>query len=63
MCGFDGQSTWRQAAGCATYGWCICLMLTAVCCWIPFCIDSCYDTEVICTRCGQIKAVIPARCC
>lgn len=64
MCGFDGMSTWRQSAGCATYSWCICLF-----CffwplfWLPFCMDSCYDTEVVCSRCGQMKANIPADCC
>lgn len=64
MCGYDGMSTWRQSAGCATYGWCVCLF-----CffwplfWVPFCMDSCYDTEVVCSRCGQVKTVIPADCC
>lgn len=64
MCGFDGMSTWRQTAGCATYSWCVCLL-----CffwplfWLPFCMDSCYDTEVVCSRCGQVKGRIQADCC
>lgn len=64
MCGFDGMSTWRQTAGCAAYSWCVCLL-----CffwplfWLPFCMDSCYDTEVICSRCGQVKGRIQADCC
>lgn len=64
MCGYDGMSTWRQAAGCATYGWCVCLFCFVwPLFWVPFCIDSCYDTEIVCSRCGQVKHVLQADCC
>jgi hypothetical protein len=65
MCGYNGPSNWRQSAGCATYSWCVCLFcFTGIFgFWIPFCIDSCYDTEVMCARCGFIKGVVPADCC
>ena len=64
MCGYDGLSTWRESAGCAAYSWCTCMFFfTGVFCWIPFCIDGCYDTEVICSRCAHVKTRIPADCC
>mmetsp|Transcript_2165 Transcript_2165/g.3795 ORF Transcript_2165/g.3795 Transcript_2165/m.3795 type:complete len:85 (+) Transcript_2165:165-419(+) len=38
--------------------WCIILLLfTGVCCWIPFCIDSCKRQVV---RCGTCRTIINA---
>jgi hypothetical protein len=56
---------WRHSAGCVTYSWCVCLFCFTgfFGFWIPFCIDSCYDTEVMCSRCGFVKGVVPGDCC
>lgn len=58
-CGFAGSFA-RSSAGCVTFSWCICLfILTGVfCCWVPFCIDSCYDVQIVCSRCGFVKGQI-----
>ncbi len=64
MCGFDGASTWRQKTGVVSWAWCICLFLFFwPLCWLPFCMDSCYDTQIVCNRCGQVKNTIQATCC
>lgn len=64
ICGYDGMNIWRQSTGCALISWAICLFCsTGFFCWVPFCIDSCYDTEVVCSRCAAVKNVVKADCC
>lgn len=60
MCGFNSGSYIRKTAGCAAFSWCICLFVftTILCSWAPFCISSCLDIEIVCTRCGYIKGII-----
>lgn len=54
----------RKKVGCVTMAWCCFLfMITGVCFWVPFCVDSCKDTECVCHSCGLIKTTIPANCC
>lgn len=63
LCG-SSESYSRKIAGCATLSWCVCLfMFTAFAgFWIPFCINTCYDVEVVCAECGYIKASLEANC-
>lgn len=65
MCGYNAGSFMRTTAGCAAFSWCVCLFLfTGIfCCWVPFCIPTCMDHEIVCARCGYIKGVIEAQCC
>ena len=60
VCGFNSGSVIRRTAGCAAFSWCVCLFIfTGVfCCWIPFCIPACMDTEIVCYRCGFVKGVV-----
>ena len=48
MCPVCNRSTGnisRKAAGLKTWLWCICLwFFTGICCFIPWCTDSCKDT-------------------
>ena len=59
-CPFCGtaDSYARRIVGCASFSWCVCLFLTTtfVGFWIPFCVNRCYDVEVVCQQCGYIKA-------
>ena len=63
-CGKDTGQIARKKVGCVTIAWCICLFLwTGWLCCLPFCIDSCKDTELICVKCQQVKQKISANCC
>lgn len=46
-CPFCSETTGnipRKRSGCVTWAWCACLFLfTGLCCFIPFCVDSCKD--------------------
>lgn len=66
VCGKDTESMPRKKIGCVAIAWCICLLFTVGgygLCFIPFCSDSCKDTELICVRCQTIKSKISANCC
>ena len=55
----------RKVAGGVTWIWCVVLfILTGIfCCWVPFCVDNCQDTQMVCVVCQATKATIPANCC
>jgi hypothetical protein len=63
-CGEVSENRTRKSAGCATWGWCVCLSFTAPpFFFIPFCVDGCKDVELVCEKCGQVKNTIKANCC
>lgn len=63
-CGEHSESVQRKDAGCATWSWCICLALTVTpLFFIPFCTDSCKDTEIVCVKCQSIKTTVKGQCC
>lgn len=63
-CGQQSENRTRKSAGCATWGWCVCLAFTVPpLFFIPFCVDGCKDVELVCEKCGQVKNTIKANCC
>ena len=66
-CQFCGTSTGqitRKKVGCVAILWGLCLLwFTGFLCCLPCCMDGCKDTELVCTKCQQIKQTIPANCC
>lgn len=47
----------RKVPGGVTWIWCFGLFIfTGICCCIPFCVDSCQDTELVCVVCQCVKA-------
>jgi hypothetical protein len=64
FCGRWTDSVSKKAAGGVTYIWCFALfLLTGVFCCIPFCVDGCQDTMMVCAVCQGVKARIEANCC
>ncbi len=65
-CGQKTNDTQRKTTGCK--GW-VCILTLCILtgggllCFLPCCIDSCKDTEVVCSRCGHVKNTIPASIC
>ena len=55
----------RTKVGSVTIAWCCFLgLITAgTLFWIPCCVDSCKDTEVVCHGCGLVKTKVEANCC
>lgn len=54
----------KKVPGGVTWIWCFGLFIfTGICCCIPFCVDSCQDTEMVCVSCQCVKARIEANCC
>lgn len=54
----------RKVPGGVTWIWCFGLFIfTGICCCIPFCVDSCQDTELVCVVCQCVKARQEANCC
>jgi len=54
----------KKVAGGVTWIWCFGLFIfTGICCCIPFCVDSCQDTELVCVACQTVKGRIEANCC
>ena len=64
-CGKDTGNIPRKTIGCVTILWCLCLFLfTGGMAWCyPFCVDSCKDIELVCSRCQTVKSKVPANCC
>lgn len=64
-CGHMGDMTQvRFQNGLGTYFNCI--LLTVFLCplsWIPFCFKKCKDRVLLCSKCGEAKAIIPYRSC
>jgi hypothetical protein len=47
-----------------TYLWCVTLfLLTGVLCCVPFCVNGCQDTLLVCVICQRGKTRIKANCC
>lgn len=64
FCGRWTDSFPKKLAGGVTYIWCLALfLLTGVFCCIPFCVDGCKDTLMVCVNCQREKARIEANCC
>ena len=57
FCGCQTQTVFMKKAGNVTYLWCFCLFIltTGILCCVPFCIDSCKDTHLVCVRCKNSK--------
>ncbi|MFM7857506.1 MAG: LITAF-like zinc ribbon domain-containing protein [Flammeovirgaceae bacterium] len=54
----------RKVPGGVTWIWCFGLFIfTGICCFFPFCVDSCQDTELVCMNCQCVKARQEANCC
>ena len=53
----------KKRAGCAVWGWSICLLFftSCLCCWIPCVMSDCYDQEVVCSNCLAVRAYIPSK--
>jgi hypothetical protein len=49
FCGETTESRPRKSAGCVTWCWCIFLGPLF---FVPFCVDGCKDTELVCEKCG-----------
>lgn len=66
VCQNDTSTISRKKIGGVAIAWCVCLLLTIGpygLCFIPFCMDSCKDTELICTKCSTVKQTVSANCC
>jgi len=64
ICRQETGSLTRKVAGGVTWIWCFGLFIfTGICCFIPFCVDSCQDTELVCMNCQFVKARQEANCC
>jgi lipopolysaccharide-induced tumor necrosis factor-alpha factor len=64
FCRTETDSFSRKAPGGVTWIWCFALFLcTGICCCIPFCVESCKDTVMVCVVCQAVKGRIEANCC
>ena len=57
FCQSQTQTVFMKKPGNVTYLWCFCLFIltTGILCCVPFCIDSCKDTHLVCVRCKNSK--------
>lgn len=62
-CGHETGNLPRKKVGCVAISWCVCMLFTTGCCWIPLCMDGCKDTELVCVKCQTVKSKIEANCC
>ena len=61
FCGTNTHNATRKKVGCVAILWGLLLLwLTGFLCCLPCCMDQCKDTELVCTKCQQIKTTIPA---
>lgn len=59
LCRRETSSITRKTPGGVTWIWCFVLfVVTGICCCIPFCVDSCQDTEIVCVNCQTVKSRI-----
>lgn len=67
MCPFCRRETEnfpKKAPGGVTWIWCFALFIfTGICCCIPFCVESCQDSLIVCVVCHGVKGRIEANCC
>ena len=64
FCGTNTGQIVRKKVGCVAILWGLCLFwFTGFLCCLPCCMDGCKDSEIVCTKCQQIKQTIPANCC
>lgn len=64
FCRDKTQTVLMKKPGTVTYLWCCCLLwFTGILCCIPFIVDSCQDSHLICVRCNNAKRVIRANFC
>lgn len=64
FCGTNTHNVTRKKVGCVAILWGLLLLwLTGFLCCLPCCMDQCKDTELVCSKCQQIKTIIPAQCC
>ena len=64
LCGANAGEFPRKRVGKVAVGWgCVLLYFTGILFWIPCCIDSCKDTEIVCESCRGARRKIPAKCC
>lgn len=58
-CNSNASVVSRKRSGCALWSWAAALCLfTGICCWIPCCIDDCYDTEFTCANCNNVRGYV-----
>jgi hypothetical protein len=63
-CGTSTPNIPRKTVGCGTITWCVILFIaTGFLCCIPFCMDGCKDTELVCSKCQMVKTTIQANIC
>ena len=64
-CRRDTDSFPKKIPGGVTWMWCFGLFLfTGVFCCVPFCVDGCQDTQVVCVNCQGVKTTVePNTCC
>lgn len=63
-CHRQTESFPKKVPGNVTYLWCVALFfLTGVLCCVPFCVNGCQDTLLVCVICQRGKARIKANCC
>jgi hypothetical protein len=64
FCRRDTESFSKKIPGGVAWMWCFGLFLfTGVFCCVPFCVDSCHDTQLLCVGCHGVKTTIESNCC
>jgi hypothetical protein len=60
LCRKETDNVMRNKVGPITIAWCCFLGAISGCTlfWIPCCVDSCKDTEVVCQGCGLVKTKV-----
>lgn len=59
VCNIDTPSYSTKGFGTKAYVWAgVLCLFTGCCCWIPFVIDDCKETQILCSKCNNKKANI-----